>query len=247
MKPVVDRLLLMACGMDPLLFQINKCRLQHFIGMDDPTERGRLRPQTCWQPGKVACVIDSINRTEGLKGDVVELGVFKGGGTILIAEHLARNGSTRRVWGFDTFEGFPTITEQDRMHDGRMHATKELFADTSFRRVEATVKLFELTDYVEIRKGPFEHILPQVFKDPEREFSLVIIDCDLYSGSKFCIEFFYDRIPSGGIVIIDDYGIPGRFDRSTYPGVNRAVDRIMANKPETLQHGADSMWFFVKS
>ena len=55
-----------------------------------------------------------------VKGSVVECGVFRGFGfmswlklsTILEPENL-----TRRIYGFDTFEGFPTLSSQDDYRD----------------------------------------------------------------------------------------------------------------------------------
>src|SRR5215204_365081 len=40
-----------------------------------------------------------------IEGDIVECGVWKGGNLILCGQMARRLGLTRRIWGFDTFEG----------------------------------------------------------------------------------------------------------------------------------------------
>ena len=53
-----------------------------------------------------------------IRGDIVELGVFKGGSSALMAlaqmrAHNEHNASARTLWLFDTFEGLPAPTEHD--------------------------------------------------------------------------------------------------------------------------------------
>lgn len=227
--------------------QLESARALSRLGLCPDHRRDTLRPRSCWQPEKMQCVIDCLRRTEPLPGDIVELGVFKGGGTLLLAELLAELQSSRRVHAFDSFEGFPEIDEQDRTEAGDMYAERVDFACTSREEVQATLELFGVDQYAHVYKGRFEHIVPRTFTSQNDRFSLVIIDCDLYQGSRFCLEFFYPRVPSGGIVILDDYGLPSELENVEYPGVRRATDAFLADKPEELQHGGHSMWYFVKA
>ena len=54
-----------------------------------------------------------FDRIASVPGDVVELGVGSGvslrGWAHLVAEH----GPARRIWGFDTFAGFPSFAPED--------------------------------------------------------------------------------------------------------------------------------------
>ena len=184
---------------------------------------------------------------EPVAADVAELGVYRGGGSLRVAERLAKLGSARTLWCFDSFEGFPSIQEEDRMSDGRMHAEKATFVNTSAAEVRGILALNGLGGRTRVVKGLFEQSLPRLFGRSRKDFSLVIIDCDLYEGALFCLRWFYDRVPSGGMVLIDDYGVPGHLQEAVYPGVKKAVDEFMANRPEKLVHGAESMWYFVKT
>ena len=42
-----------------------------------------------------------------------------------------------------------------------------------------------------------------------KKISLLRLDADLYESTKIALETFYDRVQIGGIIIIDDYSIPG--------------------------------------
>lgn len=233
-------------GKSPRAAEIRAERILRALGMADPERIARLRPGSCWDAEKARFVMDCVERTEAVAGDIAELGVYRGGGSLLIAERLAKLGSARTLWCFDSFEGFPSIQEEDRMSDGGMHAEKATFVNTSAAEVRGVLSLNGLAGRARIVKGRFEKSLPRLFGRRRKDFSLAIIDCDLYEGARFCIQWFYDRVPPGGIVAFDDYGVPGRLEEAVYPGVKRAVDEFMADKAEKLVHGAESMWYFVR-
>jgi len=55
-----------------------------------------------YTPGEVNCLGDVLKRVK-VKGDVVEVGVYKGGSAKVIAKHF----KDQKVYLFDTFNGFP--------------------------------------------------------------------------------------------------------------------------------------------
>ncbi|MBL7041362.1 MAG: class I SAM-dependent methyltransferase [Pirellulaceae bacterium] len=205
-----------------------------------------LRPHCCWQPEKVDFVLDCVRRTEGLDGDIVELGCYQGGGTLLMAEALRGMDSSRTIWSFDSFEGFPEVLNEDRTENGECHATEERFRDTSARAVRETMRFFGVDGYVRIVEGDFVDTVPETLAGTDRTFSLVIIDCDVYAGAKFCLAYFVPKVTPGGIIVVDDYGTPGELDSSTYPGVRKAVDEYLDGDTGRLVHGARSMWYMTK-
>lgn len=237
---------LQAIEKSPRAAEVRAERILKALGMADPARIARLRPGSCWEEDKARFVMDCVERTERVAGDIAELGVYRGGGSLRVAERLAKLGSARTLWCFDSFEGFPSIQEEDRMSDGRMHAEKETFVNTSAAEVRGILALNGQAGRTKVVKGLFDQSLPRLFGRSRKDFSLVIIDCDLYEGALFCLRWFYDRVPPGGIVAFDDYGVPGRLEQAVYPGVKKAVDEFMADKPERPVHGAESMWYFVK-
>ncbi len=153
------------------------------------------------------------------EGDFAECGVYKGGSAFLIADTLSNSSSQgKQVHLFDTFSGMPAIANQDPsgMKEGQL-------GDTSLNAVKDYLQKFP---YVVFHPG----IIPETFEAVKnRKFALVHIDVDLYQTAKDCCNFFYDRMPSGGVMIFDDYGFaPFRYS------AKKAVDEFFSDKPEVL-------------
>jgi len=160
-----------------------------------------------------------------VKGSVVECGVFRGFGlmswaklsTILEPENL-----TRRIYGFDTFEGFPTISDKDR---GSAHdpSVGEL-SSSSYDELQALIKGYDLDRFlghlhkVSLVKGDIAKTAPQFVADnPHLMVSLLFIDCDLYEPTKAALEAFVPRMPKGAILAFDE------LDNPIWPGETMAV------------------------
>jgi hypothetical protein len=89
----------------------------------------------------------------------------------------------------------------------------------------------------------------QVYKGwiPERflevadlTFRFVHIDVDLFEPTRDSLEFFYPRLASGGILLLDDHGF------STCPGATKAADEFFADKPEQLSLLPTGQAFTIK-
>src|SRR5208282_389815 len=76
------------------------------------------------------------------------------------------------------------------------------FSDSNVTEVQRTFEDFE---NVHIHAGLFEKTVPKL---GDRQFRLSYIDCDLYEPAKFCLEFLYERTPSGGCILLHDYWMP---------------------------------------
>ncbi len=146
-----------------------------------------------------------------LKGDVGQLGVYKGGSAKMIAECFKNTPS--HVYLFDTFEGLP----------GDAEGEPGLFGDVLFGEVQ---KLLSPYKNVELRKGFF----PDTTKGLEnRKYSFVYLDGDMYQSTKDGLEFFYPRLVPGGIILCDDYESP------KWSGVKKAVQEFSdANNVEVI-------------
>ena len=69
-------------------------------------------------------------------------------------------------------------------------------------------------------------------------FSLVHLDVDLYEPTKECLEFFYDKVNKGGIIISHDY--------NSTKGVKKAFDDFFIDKPEPIIELSGSQCLIVK-
>ncbi len=126
-----------------------------------------------------------------IDGDMVEIGVYKGGSARLIAETI----KPRMIHLFDTFTGMPKPdpSKGDTFREGQ-------YGDTSVELVEKNLAGWS---NIRIWKGLFPETVCEL---EDKRFSLVHIDCDIYSSTRACCEFFYTKIPTGAVMLFDDYG-----------------------------------------
>lgn len=179
-----------------------------------------------------------------IEGDIAECGVYRAGGTMLLAHILKDHNSGKHIYAFDSFDGMPEETDFDRKKDGTVSYKKGVLSSTSLEYVKAKAKHYKVSNYITFVKGYFEDTLSKTIK-PDHKFCVVIIDPDQYAGTKYCLEFFYDKIIEGGHILIDDYDIEDQ-DKVDTPGVKIATDEFLTDKKEKLSHLADSMYYFKK-
>lgn len=152
---------------------------------------------------------------EGVRGDLAELGAYKGNTASMLATMARRMDTT--AWILDTFQGF---NPADLTGVDAAHAME--FDDTSLEAVRALVG----EQNVRYVKGYFPESASQM---PEGlTFSLVHIDCDLYAPIIQALNYFYPRLVPGGYLIVHDYG------SLDWQGAEKAVDEFFADKPEPL-------------
>jgi len=157
-----------------------------------------------------------FKRVLPVKGSVVECGVFRGFGlmswaklsTILEPENL-----TRRVYGFDTFAGFPSVSVQDRQGGGKSKVG-DLQA-SSYEELQMLIEQYDRDRFlghipkVELIKGDIEETAPKFVLDhPHLIVSLLFVDCDLYAPTKAALETFVPRMPKGAILAFDELDNP---------------------------------------
>lgn len=140
----------------------------------------------------------------GTPGDFLEAGVWRGGTTIYMRALLACYGvQNRTVWVADSFEGLPPPGSARLTVDNEFD-----FGNQELLRVGlATVKRnFEryglLDDQVQFIEGWFADTLPSA---PVERLAMLRLDADLYESTWQILTALYDRVVSGGFVIIDDY------------------------------------------
>jgi len=200
---------------------------------------------SCYSENKARALVYVIKETVNeIDGDIAECGVYRAGGTIILAKVLKKFNSDKRIYAFDSFEGMPEATDVDKMKNGDVFYKKGVLAATSLDYVNSKAKYYKVDNYINFVKGYFENTLSITIK-PEHKFCAVVIDPDQYLGTKYCLEFFYDKVLPGGHIIIDDYDIEDKQKADT-PGVKFAADEFLRNKKEKLIHLADSMYYFKK-
>ncbi len=142
---------------------------------------------------------------QGVPGDLVECGVWRGGAAMLMAGVLAARGNSDRVvWLADSFAGLPPADpERDPPLDvDRMNAEG---VAVSLAEVKANFERFGLAgDRVRFLEGWFAEALPSA---PIARIAVLRLDGDLYHSTMDVLTNLYSKVSPGGFVIIDDYGM----------------------------------------
>lgn len=147
---------------------------------------------------------------EGIPGNFVECGVWRGGTSFFMADLLRKSHlADRRVWLFDSFEGLPA--PQDIDGPGALAYAQDKESPTyfdncsaNFDDVKAAAEQLGVSTYTELVKGWFNETLP-VYRERVGKIAILRIDADWYSGVTCCLENLYELVSPGGFVIFDDY------------------------------------------
>ncbi len=164
-----------------------------------------------------------VNRTKKIRGDIAEVGTYKGGSSKLICE--AKGNKPCHL--FDTFEGLPNLNTRDnpkQFHPGQFTASLE--------DVKNYLKTYK---NVYLYKGLFPATADAI---KDKHFSFVHLDLDLHDPTLDSLEFFYPRMSKGGIIISHDY--------ISAPGVRTAIDDFFKDKPEPIIELSGSQCLIVK-
>lgn len=160
-----------------------------------------VRPYTLSDRLRLATLYGLAREVEadGVPGDIVECGVYRGGSAAVLAAALGQM-TERRLWLFDTFEGLPAPSEEDgelaQSFEGMFAASVEILR-------EVIGKVGFPWKQLKLRKGLFQDTLRQGL--PER-IALLHIDADWYESTLLTLRALYPRVSLGGIVVIDDFG-----------------------------------------
>lgn len=140
-----------------------------------------------------------------IQGNIAEVGVYQGD----FASRLNLLFPNRKLYLFDTFEGFHQIDKVKEQTKGFSNAAQD-FSDTS---VDKVLSKMPYPNQCIVRKGYF----PETAADVSDTFCLVSLDTDLYEPIKNGLQFFYPKLSNGGFIMIHD------FNNDLYIGARKAV------------------------
>jgi Macrocin-O-methyltransferase (TylF) len=144
---------------------------------------------------------------EGVPGDLIETGVWRGGACIMMRAVLAAYGATdRRVFVADSFEGLPKPDPASYPLDtDDIHHTYPTLA-VSLEEVKRNFEQYGLLDdRVVFLKGWFRDTLSCA---PIERLAILRLDGDMYESTTQALESLYDRLSPGGYCIVDDGNVP---------------------------------------
>jgi hypothetical protein len=153
-----------------------------------------------------------VNENE-FSGSTAECGVFRGD----FAKHINSFFPERQLYLFDTFESFSDKDLQQELDVDAAYSSglKEYLEDTSVQLVMTKMKYPE---NIIIKKGWF----PKTAEGVDDNFIFVSLDMDLYAPMFEGLRFFWNKLVSGGVILLHDY-FCSACSMQKLDGVKRAV------------------------
>jgi len=169
-------------------------------------------------------VIRSIEHiiNNNIDGDIIEIGVFKGGIIMIMLYKLMQLGYTnKKVHLYDTFSGMTESSEKDINPQG-------ILADWNNPGIKCYASYEDVYRNVTSTGYPLENIIFHIgdirnvkYTDIPSSISLLRLDNDWYELYKFELPIFEPLVIKNGVVIIDDYGF--------WSGCKEAIDDYINN------------------
>lgn len=175
---------------------------------------------------KFICKYELFKKIIDSHGVVIECGVLNGGGLMAwaqLSEMLEPFNHPRKIIGFDTFSGFPSISEKDKTSKA-VHLKEGGLAADSYDDLNNCIELFDQNRILKhipkvyLVKGDIAETLPAFLeKHPYIVVSLLHLDFDLYEPTVHALRHLLPRIPKGGIIAFDE------LNNDLFPGETIAV------------------------
>jgi O-methyltransferase len=175
-----------------------------------------------WVPGadtrwRMWLLSSLAQQCQQLDGNFAEFGTWRGGCAFMILGRT-RVADRRRFFLFDTFTGIPadqlTTSEREAGFAGRLSDTSVEFVDALLARWRPRYELCP---------GDVFETLPQA---DVGALSFAHIDLNAAAPTIVSLEFAYERLVSGGIVVFDDYAAMDYRDQRV------AIDEFFGDLPE---------------
>lgn len=149
------------------------------------------------------CIRDVVKN--GVPGDLIETGVWRGGATIFMRGLLSVLEVTdRNVWVADSFEGLP-VPDTTNSREVPKDIDPDKYLVVSIEEVKRNFKNYNLLDNrVKFLKGWFKDTLPDA---PIERLAVLRLDGDYYESTMTVLEHLYPKVSTGGYIIVDDYSI----------------------------------------
>jgi predicted O-methyltransferase YrrM len=138
------------------------------------------------------------------------------------------SGNNNRIFGFDSFERMPDITNEDIDNYNKSCPLNGFgkVGDNLSGGIDIVYNTFNCLNLnmnnVKLIKGFFQNTL-QIQENTGNigEIAVLRLDGDWYESTKICLEKLYDNVIEGGIIIIDNYG--------HFIGAKKATDEFRDN------------------
>lgn len=175
--------------------------------------------------------------SSGIEGDLVECGVFAGAQVAVMALTLQHLGvHDRKVHLYDSFEGIPEAGPKDDQQPGigpKKHGDGRLVSTgisvCSADKVRGYMRQWGVDESLLVyHVGWFQDTVPPWGSKSwnDGKIALLRLDGDLYESTEVCLKYLYPALQTGGVMIVDDYALPG---------CRKAVDEYFDKRGDELK------------
>lgn len=153
--------------------------------------------------------IEYINEAN-VTGSVVEIGVWRGGA--LAMGILSDDSQARSFIGFDTFEGHlkPSGDEFDIRGNSMLNTWEQHSMKNSRMAYCEYSECYEFLEPLISQKQTLQlfkgDVIETASKSKIQSIAILRLDCDWYRETIFALNFFWERISSGGLIYLDAFG-----------------------------------------
>lgn len=142
----------------------------------------------------------AANYAKNLEGDFVECGVNTGMNARMIIDYIEFDKIPKSYYLLDTFTGMDEkySTKEEMIRSESMGYVTDIY--------ESVKKTFKDFNNIIVVKGAIPETLPEVSLD---KVSLLLIDMNCVMPEVEAMEFFWEKMVPGGLIIMDDHGFPG--------------------------------------
>lgn len=164
---------------------------------------------------------------QNVHGHIVECGVFRGAGLFSWAQFSSiyePYNHTRRIVGFDSFSGFPSLSDQDGDASDLPYKHAGGLMVNALQEIETSIQFFDQNRFIsqipriELVEGDASQTIPMYIEsNTHLVVALLYLDFDLYEPTKVALETLWPRMPKGAVIAFDE------LNQKQWPGETLAV------------------------
>ncbi|HAM35968.1 MAG TPA: dTDP-6-deoxy-L-hexose 3-O-methyltransferase [Elusimicrobia bacterium] len=218
MKPLKTKAEELAGPQIAKLFEISCDPLQ--VKLENAPKYFRRKTMT-----RLLALYEIFKQILDVKGSIIECGIHRGFGLMSWAQFsavLEPANLTRRIYGFDSFEGFTQVHQHDK--NTRLNPKRGGLRADCHQELTQLIKVYDSdrflghVDKVHMIKGDATKTIPDFLsKNRHLMVSLLFLDFDLYEPTKVAIQQFLPRMPKGAVLAFDE------LDNPIWPGETQAA------------------------
>lgn len=151
-------------------------------------------------------IINLLNKSLNIEGDVCEFGIAQGATSALLANEITKTNKT--IWLFDSFKGLPKPTSKDLLKDDMFNlGSIEAYEGTMSCEISMVKKRLEEIKFPFNRVKIIDGFIEETINSPSlpTKVCFAYIDFDFYQPIFIALNFLDEVLQTNGWIVVDDY------------------------------------------